>query len=203
MLRTLQGMPTQEEAFESNRDGFTLEVDDLINRVAQERNENRFVVPAGALTKVVKEELGFAFDGRYTLNAERQNAKEPVVAETQALCWPGYAGCSVGTFQETGLTYNFCSNGNCRIGFVDDRVSNEACELLACDYRITYPTDTWRATRVEGLTAAANCVVTAWPTLLNSYDAPWTRILYGYGHTTQCGVLSGSYLKNNTRAWKP
>jgi hypothetical protein len=205
-LRVLQGMPLTDAAVETGPDTHMLEVDDAINRMAIETQTNRLRLPRSDIKDRLRISMGVDLDASYTSYTKTWRSgvgQESLDLTTQALCPPAYAYCTAATdFQDTDLKYNACQGG-CTTGAAFDRVSNAACEFVDCDYRIWYATGSVRATRVDGMTTAADCVVNSWPTLLNSYVSyGYTRVLYGWGHTTACGVYSGTTLQTTTWAWE-
>ena len=199
-LRVLQGVPATAEAATSPAERLTIEMDEAISRLALEARTNRLLLPMAEVRQRLLQSMGVDIDAAYTRpwRAQDTSARVP---EPAAICLPGYDFCTVAAFDENGFKYNACQGG-CITGNGFDRVSNEGCELGACDYRVWYPTGAIRANRVDGTTPAASCVVNSWPTLLNSYLGGYTRVLYGWGHTTACGVFSGTTLQGTTRAWK-
>lgn len=201
-VRELNGYPA--ESVSSDPDSIGLAMDDLFNDLALQRNENRFRIPREVLTREVKENFGLEFEGRYA-NRQSEDPDSTVGVNTQALCFPGFATCTTSTFPSPQVSNEACGNGTCHVGAMYDRVSNDVCEPVACDFRISYAIGAGlTANRIYGLTAAARCATTAWATLLTRYDSPFTRVLYGYGNVWNCGASGGGgqYLMQNTGAWK-
>jgi hypothetical protein len=204
-LRLLQGVPPtpHRDAARTGPYSKMLEVDDAINRMAVETRTNRLLLARSDITNRLRVAMGLDLDASFTTTSRAGVATDNSDAAPLAVCLPGYDICTVATdFQDTGLHYNACQGG-CIRGAAYDRISNERCELGACDYRVWYATGSVRANRVDGMTAAADCVVNSWPTLLNSYvSTGYTRVLYGWGHTSACGIYTGATLRDTTWAWK-
>lgn len=205
-LRELQGAPKTEDLTYSAPEYMSLLMDDFLNDLALERGVNRFNISREDVADAVRDAFGIDIRGNATMPSEplpEHPTSTDFGSVSQAVCILPYVACSTASFPFNDTQYNFCSNGTCKIGFANDNVSNSACELVGCDYRVSYATGATRWNRIDGQTAAADCVATAWPTLISSYGGGVTQILYGYGNTTSCGVFTGAYLQSNISIWKP
>jgi hypothetical protein len=111
----------------------------------------------------------------------------------KAFCvWP-YVDCTYAPFPDPVLTPVSCDTmtNNCTVGSLYQRVGNviDGCEELGCDFQIRFTYT--NATRIQGITAAATCVV-----MKNNKaarrTAPYTWALIGYGSTLSCSLPTGS-----------
>jgi hypothetical protein len=104
-------------------------------------------------------------------------------------CPPGYAECTVASFPRntyrTDCAGQWCVNAS---GF--DRASNDACELIACDYRVWFY-GTW-GRGIDGNTVPSDCVANDAPHGLGGSSR--SEVSIGWGTATGCGVFSGDYL---------
>jgi hypothetical protein len=75
-----------------------------------------------------------------------------------------------------------------------DRTSNESCELLGCDYRVTFPAALLQL--IGGRTAEGDCAVASFPSGIGAYSTSnATRAVLGFNSILiRCG-LSGSQVK--------
>jgi hypothetical protein len=89
-----------------------------------------------------------------------------------------------------------CTDATCTIGSLWDRTGNDQCEDLACDYRIRFTRT--GATKIDGRTALADCMLTKYAGISKYEGAPYTYALVGYGSAVKCGAagLSGEIQKN-------
>lgn len=104
-------------------------------------------------------------------------------------CWPGYAICSTVTFTTT-LYGGSCASG-CTRSSGYDRASNSSCELGVCDYRVEFPTTSMKST-VDGVTAAADCVILYYGGFIGRSSSGRTQVGYGVGGPTSCWTTGGT-----------
>jgi hypothetical protein len=106
-----------------------------------------------------------------------------------ALCIPGYASCSTTTLWNKNLYGMSCASG-CTKGTYSDRVSNEKCELLGCDYRMRFTRSF--ASTIDGTTAAADCTINKYPGILAYSAGSYTYALFGIKGPLFCGLPTKS-----------
>ncbi len=106
-----------------------------------------------------------------------------------AWCLPGYAICSTVSFTTT-LYGASCASG-CTRASGYDRASNSGCELGACDYRVEFPTGSMAGT-VDGVTAAADCVILYYGGFIARSSSGRTQVGYGLAGPTSCWTTGGT-----------
>lgn len=197
-LRVAQGL-ANGTTNRSDPSGIALEIDDYLNDLATEKQVNRFLLPRQAMEKGVATRFNVDISGPATKPVAKPSkvTSDGIEQDSKALCVPPYVSCSTGSFPYS-VSYWFCASNNCNYGYMNDRVSNDACELVGCDHRIWYPTGNWRATKVDGLTSMTDCLVNYWPSMITDYDGSNTKVLYGYGGALVCGIYSTNYIQAYT-----
>ena len=112
--------------------------------------------------------------------------------EPSPVCvWP-WASCSYTTQWNKTLAGFSCLSG-CTVGAASDRVSNSACELGGCDYRMRFPDGT--TANIDGKTAAADCVVNYYGGLIAYSTGSSTYVLSGVQGPSSCGLPTASIHK--------
>lgn len=142
------------------------------------------------------QELGISFlDLRHHEHGEqimarlsrRTGEQAPSLVEKSSCTWPSVS-CSYTTAWNYALYPGSCSS--CTVGSLYDRVGNEACETLACDFRIRFTRT--NAEIIDGRNADADCVIDYYGSVGAYSTSPYTYALIGWGSTVYCGLSTGS-----------
>lgn len=169
--------------------GFERELFDATHDLARSRsvsfldiNEQDQVGLLSDLTGLTREDMASVED--HASGMDLANDQEP-----STLCaWP-WASCSYTTQWNKTLAGSSCFSG-CTSGAGSDRVSNSACELGGCDYRMRFNDST--TSTIDGKTAAADCVVNYYGGLIAYSSGTSTYALSGTQGPSSCGLPTAS-----------
>lgn len=185
-----------------------IEIGEAIDKYAASQGLNRLNLRREQIHEAIGLHYGFdefkiaALNEPTALNTIRQNADHDsaVAIAKSALCIFPYVSCSTTSY--TATAYGASCGFNCINGSSYDRVSNETCEIGACDHRIFYPSAT-RKNVVDGETSAADCVINYYGGIINRWENNYTQLGYGIAGPASCGIyLSVSeYLRDNTQVF--
>jgi hypothetical protein len=113
----------------------------------------------------------------------------------KAICLPPFTSCAVDPNFDNGYAmFGASCAGGCIPASRVDRTSNESCELLGCDYRVTFPAPLLKL--IGGRTPDGECAVGTFPRGIGAYSTgSATLAVLGFNSLfLNCGI-SGNEVK--------